>query len=38
MDSTYVVMIVVLLIWAGLFGYLVYLDRKVAKLEKDSED
>jgi CcmD family protein len=33
MDANYVVMIVVLIIWAGIFLYLFSLDRKVKKLE-----
>lgn len=31
--SLYVVMIIVLMVWGGLFAYLVALDRKVKKLE-----
>ncbi len=34
MNANYVVMIVVLIIWAGIFGYLFSLDRKVKKLEE----
>ncbi|MCP4706245.1 MAG: CcmD family protein [candidate division Zixibacteria bacterium] len=37
MDSNYVVMIVTLIIWVGLFLYLFSLDRKVQKLEKKNE-
>jgi len=37
MDSNYVVMIVTLIIWVGLFLYLFTLDRKVKKLEKRNE-
>lgn len=37
MDSNYVVMIVTLIIWVGLFLYLFSLDRKVKKLEKRNE-
>lgn len=34
MSSNYVAMIVTLVIWVGVFFYLVRLDRKVKKLEK----
>jgi len=34
MPSNYVAMIVTLVIWVGVFFYLVRLDRKVKKLEK----
>jgi CcmD family protein len=34
MTSNYVVMIVTLVIWVGVFLYLLRLDAKVAKLEK----
>jgi len=34
MSSNYVTMIVTLVIWVGVFFYLVRLDRKVKKLEK----
>jgi len=37
MDSNYVVMIVTLIIWVGLFFYLFSLDRKVKKLEEKNE-
>ena len=37
MDSNYVVMIVVLIIWCGIFLYLLSLDRKMRKLEKKDE-
>jgi CcmD family protein len=37
MDTNYIVMIVTLIIWTGLFLYLFSLDRKVKKLEKRSE-
>ncbi len=32
--SLYVVMIIVLMVWGGLFAYLVRLDAKVKKLEQ----
>jgi CcmD family protein len=38
MDANYVVMAVTLIIWAGLFGYLISLDRKVNRLEKRNEN
>jgi len=34
MSSNYVTMIVTLVIWIGLFFYLLRLDRKIKKLEK----
>jgi len=34
MSDNYIVMIVVLIIWVGIFGYLFSLDRKVKKLEQ----
>lgn len=37
MDANYVVMIVTLVIWVGIFLYLLSLDKKVAKLEKRNE-
>lgn len=37
MDANFIVMIVVLVIWIGIFLYLVSLDRKVKKLEKENE-
>ncbi|MBN2226527.1 MAG: CcmD family protein [candidate division Zixibacteria bacterium] len=37
MSANYVVMIVTLVIWFGLFLYVFSLDRKVAKLEKSDE-
>jgi CcmD family protein len=32
-NSIYVVMLIVLMIWAGLFAYLVRIDRKIKELE-----
>jgi CcmD family protein len=32
-NSIYVVMLIVLMIWAGVFGYLFRIDRKVKELE-----
>jgi len=37
MSANYVVMIVTLVIWFGLFMYLFSLDRKVTRLEKTDE-
>lgn len=37
MDANYVVMIVTLVIWIGIFLYLMSLDKKVKKLGKKSE-
>jgi len=37
MDANYVVMAVTLVIWIGIFLYLVSLDNKVKKLEKRNE-
>ncbi len=33
-NSLYVVLLIVLMIWAGFFAYLLRIDRKVKKLEK----
>lgn len=33
----YVVVVVLATIFAGIFGYLVYIDRKIAKTEKDND-
>jgi len=37
MDANYIAMIVTLIIWCGIFFYLVSLDRKVNRLEKNRE-
>ncbi len=37
-DANFIVMIVVLIIWIGIFFYLVSLDRKVKWLERKDED
>lgn len=34
-NSMYVVMLIVLIIWIGIFGYMWRLDKKVKKLEKE---
>ena len=33
----YVVVVVLATIFTGIFGYLVYLDRKISKIEKESK-
>ncbi len=35
-NSMYIVMFIVLIIWAGIFGYIWRLDKKVKKLEQDN--
>ena len=37
MNDTYIVMIVTLVIWLGVFLYLIGLDRKVSRLTKEVE-
>ena len=37
MDANYVVMIVVLIVWTGLFIYLFSLDRKIGSDRQDNE-
>jgi CcmD family protein len=37
MDANYIVMIIVLIVWTGLFIYLFILDRRMRKLEKKDE-
>lgn len=37
MEPNIVVMIVTLIIWVGLFGYMMALDRKVKRLEEHNE-
>jgi len=34
-NSMYIVMLIVLIIWIGIFGYIWGLDRKVKKLEQN---
>ncbi len=36
-EDIYVVMIVTMIVWGGIFFYLMYLDRKVKNLEKRIE-
>jgi CcmD family protein len=33
----YVVVVVLATIFAGIFGYLVYIDRKITKIERDND-
>ena len=35
MSSTTTILVAVLIVWAGVFAYLVALDRKVSRAEKD---
>ena len=37
-QSYYVVLIITLIIWAGIFGYLVSIDKKIGKLEKNKRE
>ena len=37
MGAEYIVMIVMLIIWAGIFLYIFSLDNRVRKLEKENE-
>jgi CcmD family protein len=37
MDANFIVMIVMIIIWTGIFLYLVSVDRKVKRLEEKSE-
>ena len=37
MGSNYIVMLVILIIWLGIFLYLLSLDSKIKKLEKKNE-
>jgi CcmD family protein len=34
MEPIYVVLIIILIIWCGIFGYMYYLDKEVRKLSK----
>jgi CcmD family protein len=36
-DANYIVMIVVLVIWTGIFFYLFSLDKKVKKMKRDNK-
>ncbi|MCB0262268.1 MAG: CcmD family protein [Calditrichaeota bacterium] len=36
-EDIYIVMIVTMIVWGGIFFYLMYLDRKVKNLEKRIE-
>ncbi len=37
-NSIYVVLAIVLIIWIGIFGYVVKLDRKISQLERTIND
>ncbi|HMN24936.1 MAG: CcmD family protein [Ignavibacteriaceae bacterium] len=34
-NAIYVVMIIVLIVWVGIFGYLFSLDKRIKKVEKE---
>jgi CcmD family protein len=34
MEPIYVVLIIILIIWVGIFGYMFYIDKEVSKLSK----
>ena len=34
MEPIYVVLIIILIIWVGIFGYMFYIDKEVGKLSK----
>jgi len=34
MEPIYVVLIIILIIWIGIFGYMFYIDREVTKISK----
>jgi CcmD family protein len=34
MEPIYVVLIIILIIWVGIFGYMFYIDKEVNKLKK----
>ena len=34
MEPIYVVLIIILIIWCGIFGYLLYIDKEVKKLSE----
>lgn len=35
-NAIYIVMIIVLIVWAGIFSYLFSLDKRIKKIEKES--
>jgi len=37
-NSLYVVLIITLLIWIGIFSYIYKIDRKITRLEKEKEN
>jgi CcmD family protein len=34
-NAIYIVMIIVLIVWAGIFGYMFSLDKRIKKVEKE---
>ncbi|MDY0083250.1 MAG: CcmD family protein [Ignavibacteriaceae bacterium] len=34
-NSIYIVMIIVLIVWAGIFSYMISLDKRIKKVEKE---
>ncbi len=34
-NAIYIVMIIVLIVWAGIFGYMLSLDKRIKKVEKE---
>lgn len=34
-NAIYIVMIIVLIVWAGVFGYMFSLDKRIKKVEKE---
>ena len=34
-NAIYIVMIIVLIVWAGIFSYMLSLDKRIKKVEKD---
>ena len=34
-NAIYIVMIIVLIVWAGIFSYMLSLDKKIKKIEKE---
>lgn len=35
-NAIYIVMIIVLIVWSGIFSYLFILDKRIKKIEKES--
>ena len=34
MEPIYLVLVIILIIWAGIFGYMIYLDKEIKSLSK----